>query len=287
MDGAEESKERSTGAAELAFIEATLAEISPFVASRYGEREGLAVSAKGHANDWLTEVDEETQRRLASKISARFPDDIVVGEELGMNRFPRDPDARCWLLDPIDGTQNFVRGLFPMYGVSMAFVEGGVVRAGGVAMPGLGPAGLSPEMGTTFLAQRGAGAWQNGVPVEVSGVASLELARVEVDLGNFPSRARALRMFPEIMAKAGQVRCVCAAVVGLCSVAADAGDAYFASGLSPWDYAAAALIVEEAGGRVTRLDGSDVALFDGRWGLLATNGVVHDECLRAIVADGG
>jgi myo-inositol-1(or 4)-monophosphatase len=163
--------------------------------------------------------------------------------------------------------------MFPMFGVSIAFVRDSQVRAAGVRMP---------MLDATFLAQRGAGATRNGKSIRVGEATRLDHARVEVDLGNHPARDRAMAMFSDVMLRAGQVRCVCAAVVGLCSVACADADAYFCAGLSPWDYAAAMLIVEEAGGRVTRLDGVAVDLFDRRWGMLATNGALHDEGLRTI-----
>jgi myo-inositol-1(or 4)-monophosphatase len=258
---------------EIELIQTAFDEVSPFIAERFAERHTLTISTKGHANDWLTEVDEETQRRIVKRIATHFPNDDIVGEELGMNAFPDDPAARCWLIDPIDGTQNFVRGLFPIFGVSIAFVEGERVQAGGVHLP---------VPNETYLATRGDGATRNGSTISVTDTASLELARVDVDLGNAPSRSRALALFPDVMERAGQVRCFCAAVIGLCSVASGDADGYFCAGLSPWDYAAAAFILEEAGGKVTRCDGSPVNLFDGRWGMLATNGALHAEGLAAI-----
>jgi myo-inositol-1(or 4)-monophosphatase len=254
-------------------IQTALASVSPYVLEKYAARGSLNISNKAEANDLVTEVDEEAQRRLAAIIEAAHPGDAIVGEELDMGELPADRKGRCWFIDPIDGTQNFVRGLFPIFGISVAFSENGIAQAGGVSMP---------VVGDTYLAERGLGAYRNGERLRVSTVPSLSTTRAEIDFGNPLIRQLTLERFSRILVGAGQVRCHCAAVFGLCSVASDNADGYFQVDLNPWDYAAAALIVEGAGGKVTRLDGSQVNLFDTERGILATNGIIHAECLRTI-----
>ena len=258
---------------ERAFIESILHGVSPYVREQHARRHLVAVSSKTGPNDLLTEVDSEVQRRIVNAIARANPGDNVVAEEDGMNHAPNDLNARCWIIDPIDGTQNFVRGLFPMFGVSIAFAEGRQVRAGGVMMP---------IVDDLFLAERGKGATRNGAALRVSERADLATARVEIDFGNPTIRRDSLDRFSGFIEHAGEVRTVCAAVVGLCSIAAGEVDGYVNVGLSEWDYAAAALIVEEAGGTVSRLDGSPVTLFDGRCGMLATNSLLHEQCLQTI-----
>ncbi len=258
---------------EIELVRESLARLMPYVAERYSDRSKVSVWSKSEANDLLTEVDEEVQRRLTKLIGEAFPGDDILGEELGMSGMPANPKGRCWILDPIDGTQNFVRGLFPAFGISIAFAEGGQVRAGGVGMP---------MTGDVFLAERGRGAARNGNPLSVSSVDALGLARVEIDFGNPAIREETLARFTRLAVGAGQVRCHCAAVVGLCSVATGDMDGYFHVALAPWDYAAAALIVEEAGGRVTHLDGSPLDLFGANKSLLATNGRIHEESLNTV-----
>lgn len=258
---------------EIAFIESVLREVSPYVRDRYAQRRHVAVSSKTGPNDLLTEVDSEVQRRIVYAIASAYPDDCVVAEEDGLNRAPNDLNARCWIIDPIDGTQNFVRGLFPMFGVSVAFAESRQVRAGGVMMP---------IVDDLFLAEHSAGATRNGAAVRVSERAVLATARIDVDFGHPSGRADTLDRFRGLIEHAGEVRTVCAAVVGLCSIAAGEADGYVNVGLSEWDYAAAALIVEEAGGAISRLDGPPVVLFDGRRGMLATNSLLHAPCLQTI-----
>lgn len=258
---------------ELEFIERVLAEVSPYAAERYAERANIAVTSKTGANDLLTEADLEIQKRIESALRRAFPHDHLVAEEAGLDRLPEDARARCWYVDPIDGTQNFVRGLFPEFGISIAFAVDGQVRAGGVAVP------LQNDL---YLARRDGGAFRNGEPLRVSSVPVLANARVEVDFGNQNIREDTLRRFGGVITRAGQMRCHCAAVIGLCTVATGDADAYFHVSLAPWDYAAALLIVEEAGGRATNLHGRPVLVHTPRSGILATNGLIHDEALRTI-----
>ena len=133
---------------ELELIEEAFDALIPYVRERHEDREYLDISSKSHANDLVTEVDIEVQRQLVSLIQEAFPDDVVVGEEGRYARYPGDPCARAWLIDPIDGTQNFVRSLLPEFGISIAFSRGGLPVAGGVAFP---------VTGDVFLAERGAG----------------------------------------------------------------------------------------------------------------------------------
>jgi fructose-1,6-bisphosphatase/inositol monophosphatase family enzyme len=108
------------------------------------------------------------------------------------------------------------------------------------------------------------------------------VARAELDFGGPWDRPGTLAAFDAVMRQTGQLRCHCAAVIGLCSVATGDMDAYFHVGLSPWDFAAGQIIVEEAGGTVTRLDGRPVHVFDGHRGLLATNGLLHRGLMELI-----
>lgn len=258
---------------EYDFISTLLNDLSPILAEYYRNKSSLNVSHKIDANDLLTEADEAIQQQIMDRIHAIYPDDYILAEELGMNTVPENRDTRCWIIDPIDGTQNFVRGLFPVFGISVAFAENQIVQAGGVDMS---------LLGKRFLARRDHGAMCNNSPIRCSPVETLSMARVEIDFGHPSTRQPALDGFRDIMLQAGQVRCHCAAVVGLCSVAAGEMDAYFHTFLNPWDFAASQLIIEEAGGKFTRLDGSKIELFDPGEGLMATNGTIHDECIRAL-----
>ncbi len=255
---------------ELEFIMKTLAELVPYVREQYENRSTISIKTKTSAIDLVTDVDIAVQRRFCEKLAAAFPNDVVMAEELGMNRPPENPNTRCWILDPIDGTTNFVRGLFPLFGISAAFVENGVAAAGGVALP---------ITGDVFLAERGSGAFHNGKRIAVSNVASLEAARVEIDFSSGASRSRTVDGVKEVLLRAGHVRGHSSAVVGLCSVATGDMDAYLHFSLNPWDFAASQLIIEEAGGTVTQWNGKPVSVMSRRTTIAASNRLVHEEVL--------
>lgn len=258
---------------ELQFIEAMLRETAAYVRERYADRGAVEVTVKKEASDLLTEVDLEVQRRVVARLAKEFPSDFVVAEEFGLDRNPTDPGCRCWLLDPIDGTQNFVRGLFPIFGTSLAFAVGGETAAGGIILP------IGEDL---FLSERGAGAVRNGKPLRVSTVNDIRRAKLEFDFVRLSGREEALGTAREALRSFGAVRSKGCAVAALCSIASGDADAYLHVGLQPWDYAAGALIVAEAGGKSSRLDGSPIAMFDGRRGLLASNGLLHETMVGLI-----
>lgn len=260
---------------ELEFIQSTLEELAAYVRGKYAERDQVGVQSKAKSTDLMTEVDVAVQQRAMALVAEEFPGDLFVAEEEGMGARPDEPDRRCWIVDPIDGTQNFVRGLYPTFGISVAFAVGGEVAAGGISLP------IQDDL---FLAERGAGAFRNGERIRVSDAASVEQAWIEVDLGGAAGRKPILDVTARLMDIAGAVRCQCACVVGMCSVAAGELDGYVHYGMYPWDFAAAKLIVEEAGGKVTDFSGAPVTLFDPHYGLVGSNGVFHEEFLATLDA---
>ncbi len=258
---------------ELEFIGEGLEAVAPYVRERYAERGGLSVRGKRGAMDLLTEVDLEVQRRLVAAIEKAFPGDLIVAEEAGLDTLPPDRQRRCWFIDPIDGTQNFVRGMFPDFGVSLAFADAGEVRAGGVAMAGAN---------LLMLAGRGLGATRNGKPMRVSSVDKLAEARIDIDFGYPHQRKGTLELFSDLICEAGQFRCYCAAIAGLCAVACGETDAYAAMDTQPWDSAAGALLVEEAGGRVSTATGAPLNLVHGHSSIVVSNGAIHDAFVQRI-----
>ncbi|MEW6357466.1 MAG: inositol monophosphatase [Planctomycetota bacterium] len=258
---------------ELQFIESILRETAVYAKDKYADRMNLDVSMKGETTNILTEVDLEVQRRIVGRLGKEFPGDLVVAEEAGLDRNPADEDCRCWVMDPIDGTQNFVRGLFPIFGISLAFAVGGRPVAAGIIMP------VGDDI---FLAEEDAGATRNGRRIHVSDINDISAAKLEVDFVRLSNRHVALKAAEEVFRKVGAVRSKGCAVAALCSIANGDAEAYLHVGLQPWDYAAAQLIVEEAGGKLSRLDGSPLELFDGKKGLLASNGILHAEFLSLI-----
>lgn len=258
---------------EIGFIEELLKEGSSLILEKLAVRKEVEVRTKGAARELVTEVDLAVQKALTDRIRSRFTGDHVFAEEGDASAFPDHPEDRCWVMDPMDGTQNFVRGLFPHLAVSIAFAVGGQAMASGVVVP---------ATGDVFLAERRSGAYRGSQRLMVSDMDRPELARVEVDFSHLNERQDLMRRARDVFFRFGNVRCHGSAVVGMCQIATGDMDAFIHMRLNPWDYAAAQLIVEEAGGKTSRLDGSPLQLFDRRWGVAASNGLLHEPLLSAI-----
>jgi myo-inositol-1(or 4)-monophosphatase len=217
------------------------------------------------ANDFATETDRAIERQIAEAIAAAFPGDVLLGEEGGERLLGNALATGVrWIVDPLDGTYNFVHG-FPYFATSIAIEAGGAVQCGVIGNP------LTGEM---FSAGLGFGAWRHpandGEPVRmaVSSCPSLDRALVATVLpsGTHPSFASVLPAWTAIAQASGSVRRTGAAALDLAQVAAGAMDGFFVMSLAAWDAAAGALMVTEAGGRVCDFDGG------GRY--LQTNQVI-------------
>lgn len=264
---------RDVNMSEIAFIENFLRSNSEYVLEKFSNKQLLAVANKNGANDLLTEVDLTLQKRFVDQASAAYPDTLVIGEESGLDIIPANPNARVWVIDPIDGTYNFVRGLNPAFGISIALVQEGFAQAAGVFMP------LNNLM---FLAEAGSGSYCNGNRLKVSTVQQLAEACVEIDFGLPEERRSLIKHAGDIIRQVGQVRCQGAAVMGICQVATGDVDGFLHIGLEPWDFAAAQLIAEEAGAMATRLDGTPLRVFDDKRGMLITNGALHKSLIKML-----
>ena len=258
---------------ETAFIEKFFQENCQYVLNKFSNKQLLTVANKSNANDLLTEVDLTLQKRFVEETAKTYPGDLVIGEESGLNIVPENPEARVWVVDPIDGTYNFVRGLNPAFGISIALVQEGFAQVAGVFMP---------LNNLTFLAEAGSGSYCNGNRLKVSSVQHLEEACMEIDFGVPDERRALLKRAGDVLRKAGQVRCQGASVMGICQVASGDVDGFLHIGLEPWDFAAAQLIAEEAGAMATRLDGEPLRVFDGKRGVLISNGAIHKTLLSLI-----
>ena len=206
----------------------------------------LDVRRKG-PHDLVTRADHESEAAVVELLRERFPDHHVLAEERGFEAGGRS--AYEWLVDPLDGTNNFLQGL-PYFCISIACLHHGRPAAAVV---------LDPLGDNLFSATRGGGATWNGRPIEVSkrgGLAGAFLAT------GYPFRARAaldlyLEVFRTVFLEARAIRRCGAAALDLAFTAAGVYDGFFEFRLSPWDIAAGILLVEEAGGRATDLDGGD------------------------------
>lgn len=258
---------------ETQFLRDLLQDLCGYVLDRYQDRAGRSIQSKTDPADLLTETDLQVQRRVHAALGRHFPGDILVGEEGDAARFPADRDARCWVLDPVDGTYNFVRGLLPAFGITLAFAQGGLPVAGCVVFP---------KLGEFFLAEKGKGATRNGKPTFVSRIDDLAAAKIEIDFGRLARRPDTLRQAHRLLQSGGQIRCHGCCTASMCDVAAGEGECFLHFALSPWDYAASALLIQEAGGIVTRADGSPIHLFDGKKSILASNAVLHPRILALL-----
>jgi len=225
---------------------------------------------EGARRDLVSAADVEAERFLVERIPEA---DDVLGEEGSA----RDTGARRrWIIDPLDGTVNFLHGL-PLWAVSVALVEDGEPAAAAVH---------APALGWTFAAERGAGATLNGEPVGVSGTTALNESIVATGFAYRRNELadRNFDNFENVGMRAAGIRRMGAAAVDLALVAAGRLDGFWELHLSAWDVAAGILLVREAGGRVTDFAGGEALepLLSGR-NIVATNGAVHDE-LRGLLA---
>ena len=232
---------------------------------------GFHVNKKGTI-DLVTEVDLECERMCRAVLADRFPDHDVLAEELSSG--PTEPaSARYrWVFDPLDGTTNYAHGL-PVFCASLALEIEGVAEVGAI---------FDPTRRELFTAERGEGAFLNGMPLQVSKTATILDALL---VTGFPydvhqQLAHLLEMFGGFLGRARAVRRLGSAALDLCYVASGRFDGFWEQHLKPWDVAAGALIVREAGGRITGMDGTP---FDPAAAhLVASNGLVHEEMLNVI-----
>lgn len=218
-------------------------EASQLVAGSQIER--LAIRTKSTENDMVTDVDRATETFLIEAILSRFPNDTVIGEENG-ERYGNS--GRSWIIDPIDGTTNFVYG-FPAYSVSIGVKEDDDFVAGAV---------FNIPESTLYWAGKEMGAFKNGSPIRVRPPIDHTQALIGTGFGYSSKRRMSQSKFlSTIIGEIRDIRRAGAASLDLCYVAEGRLDGYYESGLWPWDYTAATLIVREAGGIVRGLDGPE------------------------------
>ena len=235
------------------------------------QESGFRIDKKGEI-DLVTEVDLECERMFRAVLAERFPDHDILAEELGATSRAHTPSRFRWVFDPLDGTTNYAHGL-PIFCASLAFEIDGRPVAGAI---------YDPTRRELFTAERGEGARVNGEPLRVSSTAQLVDALL---VTGFPydvhkNSGDLVALFGEFLGRARAVRRLGSAAIDLCYVAAGRLDAFWEQKLNPWDVSAGALIVEEAGGRVTGIDGSP---FDAAAGhLIASNGHIHQQMIEIV-----
>ena len=247
------------------------AEAGGAVLRRHFRRAGLLVEEKA-LHDFVTEADRESEAAVVGELRRRFPDHRVVGEEGGSSGGRDGEEAPTWVVDPLDGTTNFVQGL-PIFAVSVACLERGVPVAGVI---------LDPMGRHLFRATRGGGAYLDGERLAVSARGGLDGAFLAT---GYPYRAYGaldvyLGIFRDALQRARAIRRCGAAALDLAYTAAGVYDGFFELRLSAWDIAAGALLVEEAGGTVTDFDGGAGFLASGN--VLAGGAAVHRDLLAIV-----
>ncbi|MCA1612948.1 MAG: inositol monophosphatase [Acidobacteria bacterium] len=254
----------------LDFAIQTAREAGRVLAEKFG-RASLAVTRKGDI-DIVTEADLAAERLIVERIRSYHPRHAILTEEAGDAVGAEMSAAEYkWVIDPLDGTTNYAHG-YPCFCVSVALEHEGEIVLGVVH---------DPTRDETFAAERGAGATLNGRRIRVSEVDEINRALV---CTGFPYDVRArsdfARHFHNFIMHAQGVRRDGAAALDLAYVACGRFDGFWEEGLRPWDVAAGKIIVEEAGGRITRYDDTPFDIYTPP--VVATNGLIHGEMLRVL-----
>jgi len=234
------------GSKYLAVATEAVLEAGAIQKARYGHE--IEIFKKG-VIDLVTEVDRASEEAILRRLRSAFPDHDIVTEE---SQLKQTGSRYVWFVDPLDGTTNFAHG-YPFFCTSVALTVDGVALAGAVYDP------LKDEL---FTAARGAGAHLNGRRLSVSGATELLQSLL---ITGFPYDLRddlqaKLRLFNRFMGHARAIRRDGAAALDLCYVAAGRVDGFWEERLQPWDMMAGVVMIEEAGGLITRFDGSPVGL---------------------------
>jgi myo-inositol-1(or 4)-monophosphatase len=224
------------------FVDEVLSEAGRLLL-RLQEDSASSVSHKG-ATDLVTHADHESEALILRALRARFPRDAILAEESGALTGNVD---RLWVVDPLDGTGNYVRGLRP-WGVTLALVEHGRVVVGGIH---------EPAAGTTVLAEHGSGAWRNGRRLAVR-PAPVATPAIGLSASAPPLQEKARALLDAVWNHGAEIRMYGCGTAALAAVACGTLSAFVEIDGGPWDYAAGALAVREAGGTATTLTGAEV-----------------------------
>ena len=232
--------------------------------------EVLRVGTKG-PNDYVSEVDQAAENAIIDVLLEAYPGHGILAEESGRARGAKDSEY-TWIIDPLDGTTNFLHG-FPVYAVSIALAHRGVVQQAVV---------YDPTRNDMFFASRGRGAFLNDRRLRVS-----KRTRISDSLigTGFPFRKgdnfkRYVKMFEEVMQSCAGLRRPGAAALDLCYVAAGYYDGFFETGLNPWDMAAGSLIITEAGGLIGNFTGESDFLYQRE--VVAGNPKVYGQLVQIL-----
>ncbi len=232
----------------------------------YGKK--LNVKFKGEV-DLVTEVDHKSERSIVTMINSTFPDHQIIGEE---GTDIESTSQYRWFIDPLDGTTNYAHG-FPCFAISIAVEDSGRIVVGVV---------YDPLRDECFTAIEGKGAYLNDQPISVSDTDRLEKALLATGFPYERKKAvdKYIQPFRNFLLHAQEIRRAGAASIDLCYVAAGRLDGFWESKLHPWDIAAGALIVREAGGKMSDFKGNQFSIYGEE--TLASNGKIHEEMVGVL-----
>jgi len=234
---------------------------------KYFEK-NINIRHKGET-DLVTDVDMACQEKIIGLIRKAFPDDDIISEEK-KNDF--NGEKNRWIIDPLDGTTNYAHG-YPFFCTSIAYEEAGQITYGVV---------YNPIFNELFFGRKGAGAYLNGEKISVSLVGDLKQSLLST---GFPYNIATIKEnnvdnFLNFLFKAQAVRRDGSAALNLCYVACGRFDAFWEMSLNSWDMAAGVLMVDEAGGTVTNLQGQEFSVYKDT--IVASNGVIHEAMLEVL-----
>ncbi|MDO8564775.1 MAG: inositol monophosphatase [bacterium] len=236
------------------------------VVARYYET-GVAREVKDDKS-FVTRADKEAEEAIITEIKSQFPDHGFLGEESGKTM---GASEYTWVIDPLDGTSNFVNGI-PIFGVSVAVLQQGSPVAAAV---------YQPVGNTLYSAEKGKGTYWNGKPVRVSN-GDAQHAMISFGPGK-KEKERLNRIFSRVESYVKTKRYLGSAALELAFLARGGTEGFICLGLNSWDYAAGVLIVEEAGGLITHLDGTPWKFGDGD-SFIASNGKIHDKLVSLVAS---
>jgi myo-inositol-1(or 4)-monophosphatase len=219
--------------------------------------------------DFVTQMDHRSEAAILDLIKDRHPDHDILAEESGGTDQTKE---YLWLVDPLDGTKNYIHG-FPMFAVSVALMHEGRLLLGAV---------LDPIRNELFYAEKGQGAFLNETPIQVSKTNDVSQCLLAT---GFPFRAKHLtdpyfKAFIDLFHKVSDFRRAGAAALDLAYLACGRLDGFWEITLKPWDVAAGTILIEEAGGKVSDLWGGDTHLKTGN--IVASNGIIHEEITTVV-----
>ena len=236
---------------------------------RHWEQLGKADADIKSRNDWVSRADRESETAIVAFLRDRFPDDSIRGEE---GATAKGSSGRTWIIDPLDGTSNYLQH-FPIWSISIGLQSKGEMIAGVI---------FEPLRELFFTAERGGGAFRNGVRMQVSDQRTVEGSFLAT---GFPFRAQQyvaiyISIFQDVISHAKGVRRAGSAALDLAYTAAGIFDGFFELHLSPWDVAAGSLMITEAGGVVSDFSGGDRWLERGN--IVGATPDVHAELIALI-----